>query len=53
MDAPVSVATDGGVVGLNFHQSKEVLITDSINGSSYTVSSDSLRLFAITWWMYI
>lgn len=40
-DAPVSVATDGGgVVGLNFHQSKDPLITDSLNGSSYTLNGN-------------
>lgn len=38
MVAPVCVAQEGGVVGLNFHQSREVLITDSINGSAFTVS---------------
>lgn len=38
LDAPVYVSQEGGVVGLNFHQSKEVLITDSINGSAFTVS---------------
>lgn len=36
MDKPSS-SQEGGVVGLNFHQSKEVLINDS-NGSIYTVS---------------
>jgi len=35
MDKPSS-SQEGGVVGLNFHQSKEVLINDS-NGSIYTV----------------
>lgn len=39
LDAPVYVSQEGGVVGLNFHQSKEVLITDSINGSAFTVST--------------
>lgn len=31
------MSQESGVVGLNFHQSKEVLITDS-NGSAYGVS---------------
>ena len=35
MDKPSS-SQEGGVVGLNFHQSKEVLINDT-NGSIYTV----------------
>lgn len=35
-DNPVYVSQESGVVGLNFHQSKEVLITDS-NGSTITV----------------
>lgn len=39
MDKPSS-SQEGGVVGLNFHQSKEVLINDS-NGSIYTVSEAS------------
>ena len=38
MDAPVYMSQESGVVGLNFHQSKEVLIADSINGSAFTVS---------------
>lgn len=37
MDQPVCVSQESGVVGLNFHQSKEVLIADSINGSAFTV----------------
>jgi len=39
MDKPSS-SQEGGVVGLNFHQSKEVLINDS-NGSIYTVGFGS------------
>jgi len=31
-DEPVYVTEESGVVGLNFHQSKEVLIYDSTNG---------------------
>jgi hypothetical protein len=38
MDAPVCVSQEGGVVGLNFHQSREVLITDSINGSAFILN---------------
>lgn len=38
IDAPVYISQESGVVGLNFHQSKEVLITDSMNGSSFGVS---------------
>ncbi|KAK7792210.1 hypothetical protein R5R35_000492 [Gryllus longicercus] len=34
-DDPVYVIEDSGVVGLNFHQSKEVLIQDSTNGVGY------------------
>lgn len=37
MDQPVCVSQESGVVGLNFHQSKEVLIADSLNGSAFTV----------------
>lgn len=36
-DAPVYISQDSGVVGLNFHQSKEVLIND-YNGSAPGVS---------------
>lgn len=36
-DAPVYISQDSGVVGLNFHQSKEVLINDC-NGSNLGVS---------------
>ncbi|XP_063228570.1 ABC transporter G family member 20-like isoform X2 [Bacillus rossius redtenbacheri] len=32
---PVYVTEESGVVGLNFHQSKEVLIQDSSNGSAH------------------
>lgn len=39
IDAPVYISQESGVVGLNFHQSKEVLISDSVNGSVYGVSS--------------
>lgn len=35
MDKPGS-SQEGGVVGLNFHQSKEILISET-NGSIYTV----------------
>lgn len=35
-DAPVYISQDSGVVGLNFHQSKEVLISDH-NGSALQV----------------
>ncbi|SPP80792.1 ABC transporter G family member 23 isoform X1 [Drosophila guanche] len=38
MDKPSS-SQEGGVVGLNFHQSKEVLINDS-NGSIYTLNQE-------------
>lgn len=37
-DAPVYISQDSGVVGLNFHQSKEVLIGDH-NGSALQVNS--------------
>lgn len=37
-DAPVYISQDSGVVGLNFYQSKEVLINDQ-NGSAMDVSS--------------
>lgn len=45
-DAPVYISQDSGVVGLNFHQSKEVLINDH-NGSAMGVSDiDTIeRLF--------
>lgn len=36
-DAPVYISQDSGVVGLNFHQSKEVLVNDQ-NGSAISVS---------------
>ncbi|XP_053682131.1 ABC transporter G family member 23 isoform X2 [Sabethes cyaneus] len=36
-DNPVYVSQESGVVGLNFHQSKEVLISDS-NGSTYAIN---------------
>lgn len=36
-DNPVYISQESGVIGLNFHQSKEVLISDN-NGSSYGVS---------------
>jgi hypothetical protein len=34
----VYISQESGVIGLNFHQSKEVLISDSTNGSTYGVS---------------
>ncbi|GFG39312.1 hypothetical protein Cfor_02237, partial [Coptotermes formosanus] len=34
-DEPVYVTDESGVIGLNFHQSKEVLITDSSNGLNH------------------
>ncbi|XP_021913320.1 ABC transporter G family member 20 isoform X2 [Zootermopsis nevadensis] len=34
-DEPVYITEESGVVGLNFHQSKEVLITDSANGLNH------------------
>lgn len=34
---PVYVSQESGVIGLNFHQSKEVLISDT-NGSTFGVS---------------
>lgn len=39
-DEPVYVTEESGVVGLNFHQSKEILIHDTTNGigSHYDVS---------------
>lgn len=37
-DEPVYVTEESGVVGLNFHQSKEVLIQDNANGH-YDVSN--------------
>lgn len=39
-DAPVYISQDSGVVGLNFHQSKEVLINEC-NGSNLGVSQFS------------
>lgn len=43
-DEPVYVTEESGVVGLNFHQSKEVLIHDTTNGigSHYDVRSSAL-----------
>ncbi|KAG5345492.1 ABCGN protein, partial [Acromyrmex charruanus] len=43
-DEPVYVTEESGVVGLNFHQSKEVLIHDSINGiaNHYDINGKSL-----------
>lgn len=38
-DAPVYISQDSGVVGLNFHQSKEMLVNDQ-NGSAVGVSSN-------------
>lgn len=34
-DGPVYVTEESGVVGLNFHQSKEVLMQDTSNGVGY------------------
>jgi hypothetical protein len=42
-DNPVYVSQESGVVGLNFHQSKEVLISDT-NGSTYNVSFAATRM---------
>lgn len=44
-DEPVYVTEESGVVGLNFHQSKEVLIHDTTNGigSHYDVRITPLR----------
>lgn len=42
-DNPVYVSQESGVVGLNFHQSKEVLVTET-NGSIYEVSFQKLQL---------
>lgn len=47
IDAPVYISQESGVVGLNFHQSKEVLITDSINGSSFGVSIRTMNVYAV------
>ncbi|XP_037028883.1 ABC transporter G family member 20 isoform X3 [Bradysia coprophila] len=44
IDAPVYISQESGVVGLNFHQSKEVLITDSINGSSFGLNGSTPAL---------
>ncbi|XP_011871615.1 PREDICTED: ABC transporter G family member 23 isoform X2 [Vollenhovia emeryi] len=43
-DEPVYVTEESGVVGLNFHQSKEVLISDSTNGiaNHYDINSKAL-----------
>jgi len=38
-DDPVYASQDGGVVGLNFHQSKEVLVSES-NGSIYGINGN-------------
>lgn len=38
-DNPVYVTQESGVVGLNFYQSKEVLISDSNSGSTYGVNN--------------
>lgn len=43
-DAPVYISQDSGVVGLNFHQSKEVLIGDH-NGSALQVNSLFFHLY--------
>lgn len=45
-DAPVYISQDSGVVGLNFHQSKEVLVSDH-NGSAMSVSDKLLHFFHI------
>ncbi|XP_059488543.1 ABC transporter G family member 20 isoform X1 [Neocloeon triangulifer] len=42
-DDPVYVTDESGVIGLNFHQSKEVLITDSINGHLDTIHSKTSK----------
>ncbi|EDS41694.1 abc transporter [Culex quinquefasciatus] len=41
-DNPVYVSQESGVVGLNFHQSKEVLISDT-NGSTYALASPQIN----------
>ncbi|XP_037919474.1 ABC transporter G family member 23 isoform X2 [Hermetia illucens] len=38
-DVPVYVSQESGVVGLNFHQSKEILINEA-NGSALTLDTD-------------
>lgn len=37
------VTDESGVIGLNFHQSKEVLITDSSNGLNHYEVSEQLE----------
>lgn len=44
-DNPVYISQESGVIGLNFHQSKEVLISDSTNGSTYGVRKTIERYF--------
>jgi hypothetical protein len=44
-DNPVYISQESGVIGLNFHQSKEVLISDSTNGSTYGVSIQIINFF--------
>jgi hypothetical protein len=44
----VYVTEESGVVGLNFHQSKEVLITDSSNGlNHYEVYTPVMVLYCV------
>lgn len=44
-DEPVYVTDESGVIGLNFHQSKEVLITDSSNGlNHYEMNNKAVKV---------
>lgn len=54
-DAPVYISQDSGVVGLNFHQSKEVLINDH-NGSAMGVSrfvAHNFHRFMSFWYVVV
>jgi hypothetical protein len=46
-DNPVYISQESGVIGLNFHQSREVLINDSVNGSTYGVSKTIINKFKL------
>lgn len=47
-DNPVYISQESGVIGLNFHQSKEVLISDSTNGSTYGLNGSTPALPAVS-----
>jgi hypothetical protein len=45
----VYVTDESGVIGLNFHQSKEVLITDSANGLNHFEVSEQVEQIETGW----